>query len=106
MTIKKRGLGRGLEALLVDVEVADVEGLQEEQSPTAEIVFKDKIDSTVDIAEVTRVDKKIPEPNKPIDEHYTISLIRSIQKENTSLIKEAENLRDLFEEFEKCVRDY
>ena len=66
MTAQKRGLGRGLEALLVDVN------------------------------------------NKEIDEPFnsTALLVKVIQTENANLIREAESLKALLDDFETLVRNF
>ncbi|MFI3220138.1 MAG: hypothetical protein QX189_13635 [Methylococcales bacterium] len=63
MTAQKRGLGRGLEALLIDV-------------------------STQEITQLSS----------------TTVLVKAIQTENTNLIKEAEALKVLLDDFETLVR--
>jgi len=63
MTAQKRGLGRGLEALLVDVSTQE----------------------TVQLSSTT-------------------VLVKAIQTENTNLIKEAEALKVLLDDFETLVR--
>ncbi len=63
MTAQKRGLGRGLEALLVDVSTQETTQLSS-----------------------------------------TTVLVKAIQTENTNLIKEAEALKVLLDDFETLVR--
>ena len=63
MTAQKRGLGRGLEALLIDVSTQE----------------------TVQLSSTT-------------------VLVKAIQTENANLIKEAEILKVLLEDFETLVR--
>ena len=63
MTAQKRGLGRGLEALLIDV-------------------------STQEITQLSS----------------TTVLVKAIQTENANLIKEAEVLKALLDDFETLVR--
>jgi cell fate (sporulation/competence/biofilm development) regulator YmcA (YheA/YmcA/DUF963 family) len=79
MTAQKRGLGRGLEALLVDVSkpVMTQDSLQR---PSANIADEQTV-----IAAVT--------------------LMKAIQKENANLIKEVEALKELLEDFETLVRN-
>lgn len=85
MTAQKRGLGRGLEALLVDVttHVKAKEAVQFPQTP----------------------------PNtRPalLDDHAVIAaiaLIKAIQKENANLVKEVEALKDLLDDFEALVQN-
>jgi hypothetical protein len=78
MTAQKRGLGRGLEALLVDV------------------------------AKPVRTNEVAPLPAKLSDDHTviaTIALMKAIQKENANLVKEVEALKDLLDDFEVLVRN-
>jgi hypothetical protein len=79
MTAQKRGLGRGLEALLVDVN------------------------APIRIRETVQ-----PAPAQLTDERAaiaTIALMKAIQKENANLIKEVEALKDLLDDFEALVRN-
>ncbi len=82
MTAQKRGLGRGLEALLVDVappiRVKEVVQLAHSPSPTL-------LD---DQAVIT-----------------AIALMKAIQKENANLVKEVEALKDLLDDFEALVQN-
>ncbi|CAG1022071.1 hypothetical protein DOJK_01420 [Patescibacteria group bacterium] len=66
MTTQKRGLGRGLEALLVDVN------------------------------------------NKETEEQFnsTALLVKVIQTENANLIREAETLKAMLDDFETLVRNF
>jgi hypothetical protein len=79
MTAQKRGLGRGLEALLVDVN--------------APVRIRETVQPA--LAQLT-------------DEHAaiaTIALMKAIQKENANLIKEVKALKDLLDDFEALVRN-
>ena len=76
MTAQKRGLGRGLEALLVDVNAA------------------------VKLKETAPV--KLTDEHAAIS---TIALMKAIQKENANLVKEVEALKDLLDDFEALVRN-
>lgn len=84
MTLHKRGLGRGLEALLAD-------------------------DSTkVDInLSAKQIDMPLPTMSKFDDGKAAmlVTLIKNIQKEHLTLLEEAESLKKLIEEFESIVRD-
>ncbi|MDO9212793.1 MAG: hypothetical protein Q8Q54_14805 [Methylococcales bacterium] len=79
MTTQKRGLGRGLEALLVDV------------------------------AKPVKAKESVPTPHATLaDDHAaiaTIALMKAIQKENANLIKEVEVLKDLLDDFEALVQN-
>jgi hypothetical protein len=84
MTAQKRGLGRGLEALLVDVSTpvpVDKEGVQPPQ---------------------TQPDSNALDDNAVIS---TVALIKAIQKENANLVKEVEALKNLLDDFEALVRN-
>jgi hypothetical protein len=76
MTAQKRGLGRGLEALLVDV------------------------------AKPARAKESVPTTHTTLaDDHAAIALMKAIQKENANLIKEVEALKDLLDDFEALVQN-
>ncbi len=81
MNLKKRGLGRGLEALLADEDKHQPvkEARQGETQPAA-VVEADKQTAMV------------------------VAFFKSIQKEHHTLLEEAESLRKLIEEFESIVR--
>ena len=80
MNIKKRGLGRGLEALLVDVSVKE----EKHQLQT------------------------LPPDDMNSDElqELAIELIETTQKENLNLLEEAEALKTLMDEFEAMLRQF
>jgi hypothetical protein len=78
MTAQKRGLGRGLEALLVDVA------------------------KPVRTNEVAPLSPKLSDDQTVI---ATIALMKAIQKENANLVKEVEALKDLLNDFEVLVRN-
>jgi uncharacterized protein YlxW (UPF0749 family) len=77
MTAQKRGLGRGLEALLVDVS-----------SPVSSIAQRAKTQPSDDNAIISAV-----------------ALMKAIQKENANLIKEVEALKELLDDFEALVQN-
>lgn len=93
MTLKKRGLGRGLEALLADDSakekmqqsqaVQSAENQSSEDAVEDEALVKEEIDSRAAMV---------------------MALFKNIQKENRMLREEAEALRKLIEEFEAIVR--
>ena len=90
MNFKKRGLGRGLEALLVDVSV------KEEKHQL----------QTLPIDTLQRGNHLLPEDmNSDELQYIAIALIETIQKENDNLLQEAEGLRKLIDEIEAMVRD-
>lgn len=80
MTAQKRGLGRGLEALLVDVSTPN------------------KVKESIQLP----VRTKLSDENAAIS---TIALMKAIQKENANLVKEVEALKDLLDDFEALVRN-
>ena len=91
MTFKKRGLGRGLEALLVDVSSKE-EKHQLQSLP---------IDNNLH-----RGSHLLPDDMDSDDERevIAIALIETIQKETLNLLQEAEGLKALLDEFEALVR--
>ncbi|UOA09908.1 hypothetical protein [Methylobacter sp. S3L5C] len=123
MTIKKRGLGRGLEALLANVSAK--EAITRPQTSPLNSPHKnrhpspDDINSDELIAEPVVVQKiaennaeiaprlpEVPIINKAIDEREAMAsaLIEIIQQENRHLLQETEDLRKLIDEFEAMVR--
>lgn len=89
MSLKKRGLGRGLEALLVNVSTIE----EKHQLQTLPI-------------DILQRGNHLPPDDMNSDElqDMAIELLETIQKENLSLLQEAEALRKLIEEFEAMVR--
>ncbi len=85
MTLKKRGLGRGLEALLAD-DLAN----EESQQP-----IKEEYHGEVQSTAVVEVDKQAA---------MVVAFFKGIQKEHHTLLEEAENLRKLIEDFESIIR--
>lgn len=79
MTAQKRGLGRGLEALLVDV--------------SKPVVLKDS------------VQRPIPTIADEQTVIAAVSLMKAIQKENANLMKEVEALKELLDDFETLVQN-
>lgn len=93
MTLKKRGLGRGLEALLAE-ESAKQEKHQPktEQAgayPAAKDADQDEIQAAGEAGGQTAM---------------LVAFFKSIQREHLTLLEEAEALRKLIEEFEAIVR--
>jgi hypothetical protein len=87
MTFKKRGLGRGLEALLADDSVKE-----DNHQPTKDMRHNETHSAPVAITEVDNRTAMI------------VELFKSIQREHLILLEEAEVLRALIEEFEALVR--
>ena len=85
MTLKKRGLGRGLEALLVDVS-------GQEQTLPLDATNSDKTPTIIN---------KIADP-----ETMALALIETLQQENLTLLQEAVALRELVDEFAAMVRHF
>lgn len=92
MTLKKRGLGRGLEALL-----ADDPAKNEQQRPQNRPVPEGKDTGTAVTPEAA--DEKAGDRSAMV-----IALFKNIQRENRILLEEAESLRQLIAEFESLVR--
>ena len=92
MTFKKRGLGRGLEALLVDV--SNKEDKHQLQTMPIDNLHRGSHLPTDDMDS---------DELKEMDEREAIALIETIQKENLNLLQEAEGLRNLIAEFEAMV---
>ncbi|MEQ1530042.1 MAG: hypothetical protein ABL925_12060 [Methylococcales bacterium] len=102
MNLKKRGLGRGLEALLAETPGKD-------ESESRQII--DEIQSAV-------ADEKLQQANVAIAEDIggaqsseilkqpamAISLIKNIQRENLLLQEEAVAFMTLLEEFEQMLK--
>jgi hypothetical protein len=85
MNLKKRGLGRGLEALLVD------DSANEEKDQPVKEVRQGETQPAVAL----EADKQTA---------MVVAFFKSIQKEHHTLLEEAESLRKLLEEFEAIVR--
>ena len=92
MNLKKRGLGRGLEALLVDVSA------KEDRSSLhhGDHLPPDAMNSAELAAPA--VINKITDP-----EAVALALIETLQQENLNLLQEAVALRELVDEFEAMV---
>lgn len=102
MTLKKRGLGRGLEALLVDVaakeeqlpqtlQTDDYQPALDEQPQTPLVVDN----STGAKAQAGEVDGRTA---------MVVELFKNIQREHLVLLEEAEALKKMIEEFESIIR--
>lgn len=93
MTLKKRGLGRGLEALLAE-ESAEQEKHQPKTGqagayPAAKDADHDEMQSAGEAGGQTAM---------------LAAFFKNIQREHLALLEEAEALRKLIEEFEAIVR--
>ena len=82
MTIRKHGLGRGLEALLADDSA--------KHQPA-----KDARQGETQPAAGAETDKQTA---------MVVAFFKSIQKEHHTLLEEAEGLRKMIEEFEAIIR--
>jgi len=93
MTLRKRGLGRGLEALL-----ADDSAKEKIQQPQAVQLNENQPFKDADQDEEQAIEE--------IDggAAMVFALFKNIQKENRMLLEEAEALRKLIAEFEAIVR--
>lgn len=85
MNLKKRGLGRGLEALLAD---------ESGQEQTHQPVSAGRQEETRPAAAV-ELDKQTA---------MVVAFFKGIQKEHRTLLEEAEGLRKLIEDFEAMIR--
>ena len=90
MSLKKRGLGRGLEALLVDV--SSKEGKHQLKTQPVDNLHQG-------------IHMPSDDMNSDELQDIAIALIETIQKENFNLLQEAECLRNLLDEFEAMVRN-
>ena len=124
MTVKKRGLGRGLEALLVDVSAKEeillpqtvpINNRQKNNHLSTDNMNLDELQLEPVVAQkIAKNNTKVvvnPASEAPViakamndREAVTSALIKTIQKENRHLLQEAENLRQLLDEFEAMVR--
>jgi len=93
MTFRKRGLGRGLEALLADDSAKEkTDRPQTAQSGENQLSRGMAQD---EVQEAGEVDDRAA---------MVVALFKNIQKENRTLLEEAEALRNLIAEFEAIVR--
>ena len=93
MTLRKRGLGRGLEALLADdsakEKIHQSQAVQPDEHQPPEDVVQDEVQAIEEVDDQAAM---------------VVALFKNIQKENRILREEAEALRKLIEEFEAIVR--
>ena len=95
MTLKKRGLGRGLEALLVDVPVTDtpVKPIQMNIEPIKPAENMSPMLPLMSMAS-HRIDDEVI---------IALTLIKNIHQARVNLLAEAEQLKQLINEFERIV---
>jgi len=134
MSSKKRGLGRGLEALLVDVPARDdredaadaVTSMQEVERLKAQLSTsarkqeiypqghkeqrREQLPATARMQEVEQRREQLPESEQASvaaegqQAPVAADLIKNIQQESGHLLEEAESLISLLDEFELMVR--
>ncbi|MGZ8223356.1 MAG: hypothetical protein ACXWT0_17075 [Methylobacter sp.] len=103
MNLKKRGLGRGLEALLVDVASREEQAPLETLTPADFQPVQDDVSSApVIIADHSATEAKTGEVDGRTA--MVVELFKSIQREHLVLLEEAEALRKMIEEFESIIR--
>lgn len=100
MTLKKRGLGRGLEALLVDV------GAKEELLPTLQTDACQPVQDEETQTLPPSVEVRSKARTGEVDERtaMVVELFKNIQREHLVLLEEAEALKKMIEEFESMIR--
>lgn len=97
MTSKKRGLSRGLEALLTDVQTKNDSANVEERDVIGEV------------QELRMALKEFMERSPPPAEHAIFnasaatSLNKGFQRERLNLLKEAEALKELIDDIESAI---
>jgi len=93
MTFRKRGLGRGLEALLADdsakEKIHQSQAVQSEENQPSKDMVQEEVQAIEEVDDQAAM---------------VVALFKNIQKENRMLLEEAEALRKLIEEFEAIVR--
>jgi uncharacterized protein YlxW (UPF0749 family) len=93
MTFRKRGLGRGLEALLADDSAKDKIDRPQTVQSGENLLSRDMVQD--EAQETGEIDDRAA---------MVVALFKNIQKENRTLLEEAEALRKLIAEFEAIVR--
>ncbi|MDO9049475.1 MAG: hypothetical protein Q7U66_17290 [Methylobacter sp.] len=93
MTLRKRGLGRGLEALLADESAK--EQIHQSQTVQSGEYQPSKGVGQDEVQVIEEVDDRAA---------MVVALFKNIQRENLILLEEAEALRKLIIEFESIVR--
>lgn len=100
MNLKKRGLGRGLEALLVDVSTHP-----QEEKPQPEILPIGTAPRDNPVINADALQREADAATAEEDrEALAVVLIETVQRERLDLLQEAEALKNLFDEFEAMVR--
>lgn len=114
MTFRKRGLGRGLEALLADDSAkeekqqpqarrsGDYQSVGQNEKKAMPAVIGDGMASTAPPSMEARSGAQADEVGDRTA--IVVALFKNIQRENLILLEEAEALRKLIEEFESIVR--
>lgn len=135
MNLKKRGLGRGLEALLADgankdnhthsiVSEVDSERHADSQSQRSQYIgmaigstnaasdlVANELKKYQSVAENSRKRERqlqeLPEANLDVEALSTVvrTLIEDVKRDNLVLLEEAETLLRLFDEFESIIND-
>jgi ParB family chromosome partitioning protein len=102
MNIKKRGLGRGLEALLVNVS-------DKEEASTIDIMqpSNEQLEHETPITSAS-FDPLQQESTSFAKMHYpdALALIESLQKEKLNLLQEVESLKQLINDFDTMIREF
>ncbi|GAB6139583.1 hypothetical protein JCM14076_03120 [Methylosoma difficile] len=100
MTFKKRGLGRGLEALLAEVPVKDdsriIEGQSEASQLPAVVGVVEPITPAPNITDLPALNQQA---------ELTFALMKNIHRERLDVLVEAEALLALIDEFEQLVQN-
>lgn len=107
MTLRKRGLGRGLEALLADDSAKEEKHQpQTRRSGDYQSVKDAGQDEIQDMPEVIDDCMDAGVIAEDVDDRaaMVVALFKNIQRENLILLEEAEALRKLIVEFESIVR--
>ncbi|MGZ8174854.1 MULTISPECIES: hypothetical protein [Methylobacter] len=107
MTLRKRGLGRGLEALLADDSAKEKkqpsQTMQAGDHQLTEDVGQDDIQSVPAVVDEC-MDGAVITEEADGRAAMVAALFKNIQRENLILLEEAEALRQLIIEFESIVR--
>lgn len=98
MNLKKRGLGRGLEALLAETPSKEDADRQPTDLANHQPVISEPQSPTVS------EDKILPDSVLLDQSAMAIALVKNIQRENLLLQEEALVLKNLLEEFEQILR--
>jgi len=100
MNLKKRGLGRGLEALLAELPDKEVDSIKPgEQRPEHSNSLSQE---PINELKTHTIDDGIQKHQSEV----TIALIKNIQRENLLLQQEAMEFKKILEEFEQLLREH